>query len=264
MPYLGSNGDNSSGYGWTGVDTTWRSARFPLDEIRDGQPAGNSSVRFRVVFSSDQQNPDGTTYDGFAFDNLFIGERTHNVLFEHFDNLTAGNMITSTNTLADRYTLDMIPLQYHNDYPEPDTIYNNNPFPVETRGTIYNLNQSPKSFMDGMKEYNYSGSLIEDYQIINRSLVTPLFDVQITYTLLSASSVDVNVTVTANMDFAQPIVINVMPIETMIDDPNINQPLGIDSLNNIVKDMLAIWRVSDQYSMDCGNFSIFLGELGFR
>ncbi|MCK5370498.1 MAG: hypothetical protein KAQ62_18175, partial [Cyclobacteriaceae bacterium] len=81
----GTSGDNGSGYGWTGVNTNWRTARFPLDEIRDNQPAGASSVRFRVVFSSDQQNPDGTNYDGFAFDNLWIGEREHNVLFEHFD-----------------------------------------------------------------------------------------------------------------------------------------------------------------------------------
>jgi hypothetical protein len=29
-----------------------------------------------------------------------------------------------------------------------------------------------------------------------------------------------------------------MPIETSIDDPSVNQPWGIDSLNNVVKDMI--------------------------
>ncbi|MCK5210943.1 MAG: hypothetical protein KAQ79_23095, partial [Cyclobacteriaceae bacterium] len=165
----GTSGDNGSGYGWTGVNTNWRTARFPLDEIRDNQPAGASSVRFRVVFSSDQQNPDGTNYDGFAFDNLWIGEREHNVLFEHFDNLNSNTAYKgdSVNLLAQKFTLDLIPIQYHNNYPNEDVIYLDNKYPVETRGSIYNITQSPRSFMDGIKEYDYSGSHVRDYQIIN-------------------------------------------------------------------------------------------------
>ena len=238
----GTQGNNNSGYGWTGVFTEWKTARFPLDEIRDNQPSGLSSVRFRVVFGSDQQNPDGTTYDGFAFDNLFIGEREHNVLFEHFDNLNSTNIqIENINSLAKEFSLDLIPLGYHNNYPSADIIYNNNKYPVETRGSIYDINQSPRSFMDGIKEFDFSGSIIENYQIINRSLISPLFDISIITMPNSESpisAVDIQVTITARDTLNEEIIVNVMPIERSVDDERVNQPYGIDSLNNVVKDML--------------------------
>jgi hypothetical protein len=111
----------------------------------------------------------------FAFDNLWIGDRTHNVLMEHFDNLSGANQINNMNTISDRFSLDMIPLQYHTNYPAEDEIYLNNPGPVETRGSLFDINQSPRAFMDGIKEYNFTGANIQDYQIINRSLIDPLF-----------------------------------------------------------------------------------------
>ncbi|NJN26506.1 MAG: T9SS type A sorting domain-containing protein, partial [Cyclobacteriaceae bacterium] len=236
---IGSIGNNSSGYGWTEVFDGWKSARFPLDEIRDNQPAGLSSVRFRVVFASDQQNPDGTNYDGFAFDNLWIGERSHNVLFEHFDNLNNPNVkIEEINTLATRFNLDMIPLEYHSSYPSPDVIYENNKYPVETRGSIYNITASPRSFMDGIQEYDFAANVYENYQVINRSLIDPLFDISVEIVKRVDNAADINVTITARDTLNDEIIVNVIPIETSIDDAQVNQPYGIDSLNNVVKDML--------------------------
>ncbi len=234
----GTIGNNSSGYAWTGVYPSWKTARFPLDSIRDAQPTGVSSVRFRIVFASDEQNPRGTTYDGFAFDNLWIGERQHSVLVEHFDNLNGNFKIDSINYLAKKFSLDVIPLEYHSNYPTEDTIYKNNKSPVETRGSIYDINQTPKTFMDGSKEYDYAGSYIKDYQVINRSLIDPLFDVTVDITDSNENSAEISVTITANDSLSDEILVNVMPIETSIDDPAINQPYGIDSLNNVVKDML--------------------------
>jgi hypothetical protein len=235
-----STGRNPSGYGWSGIYMDWKTASFPLDELRDRQLAGDGSLRFRIAFSSDQQNTVGSNYDGFAFDNLFVGERERYVLFEHFDNLNSNDFkIDSVNYLAQKFTLDLIPIQYHNNYPSEDIIYQNSKHPVETRGSIYDINQSPRSFMDGIKEYDYFGSHVRDYQIINRSLTDPLFDINIDVTPTgNSNSVEISVTITARDSLNEEIIVNVMPIETKIDNPEVNQPYGIDSLNNVVKDML--------------------------
>ena len=237
-----TNGENERGYGWTGVDTEWRTARFPLDSVKN---APGNSIRFRVVFSSDQQNPEGTTYDGFAFDNLWIGDRTRNVLFEHFDNMNDGtaNQIDSINYLSDRFALDLIPLQYHTNYPSADAIYQNNKYPVESRAAIYDINQSPRSFMDGITEYDYSGAYIKDYQIINRSLEDPLFDIDIMVSPpIDSSRINITVTITARDSIDDKVILHVMPIETGIyNSPAISLPQGIDSLNNVVKDKLGGW-----------------------
>ena len=238
---VGTQGENSSGYAWTGVDSYWKTARFPLDEIRDNQPTGASSVRFRVVFSSDQENPAGTNYDGFAFDNLEIRERERNVLFEHFDNLNNPNTeIPTINALASLFSLDLLPLQYHNNYPSPDVIYDNNSGPVDTRSSIYDISQSPRSFMDGLREYDYNESIIENYQVINRSLVDPLFDISITAvdTSLSGSRADIEITVTARDTLSQPIVVYAIPIETAINNPVVFGDHYSGPIFNVVKDML--------------------------
>jgi hypothetical protein len=236
----GTVGENEGSFGWTGVYSEWKTARFPLDEIRNTLiQNSHASVRFRVVFSSDQENPEGTTYDGFAFDNLWLGDRTHNVLLEHFDNLSIGNQINLINSISDKFALDLIPLQYHTKYPSEDEIYRNNKFPVETRGSIFDINQSPRSFMDGIKEYDFTGSLINDYQIINRSLIDPLFDITVDIVPTgNENDVNLNVTLMANDTLNEEVTAYVIPIETSIRGLDALASLNIDSLNNIAKDML--------------------------
>jgi hypothetical protein len=141
--------------------------------------------------------------------------------------------------ISDRFAIDLIPLQYHTKYPSEDTIYRNNKFPVETRGSIYDINQSPRAFMDGIKEYDFSGSLIEDYQIINRSLIDPLFDIALDIVPTgNINDIDIAVTITANDTLNEEVTVYVIPIETSILNLDAMVSLDIDSLNNISKDML--------------------------
>jgi molybdopterin biosynthesis enzyme MoaB len=239
IPGVSGKGENEYGAGWTGVYDSWRTARFPLDLIRKQMmEEEHVSVRFRVVFASDEQNPEGTDYDGFAFDNLMIADRSHNVLLEHFDNLSDGNKIDYINSSANTFGLDLIPLQYHTNYPAEDVIYRNNRFPVETRGSIYDINQSPRAFMDGIKEYDFTGSNIESYQIINRSLIDPKFAIQVGATKLSRNSVELDITVTANDTLSDEVTIYTIPIETSITRLDELVDFQLDSLNNVVKDLL--------------------------
>lgn len=79
-------GTTDTRLGWTGRDTTWRRAGYRLDELL----ADSSSVRFRIAFASvTEQNPDATN-NGFAFDNIFIGERDKLALVEYFTDHQAG------------------------------------------------------------------------------------------------------------------------------------------------------------------------------
>jgi hypothetical protein len=250
-------GENEFAAGWTGIYDSWRTARFPLDDIRTELIEDNHiSVRFRVVFASDEQNPEGTDYDGFAFDNIIVSDRSHNVLIEHFDNLSSGNQINLMNETTERFSLDMIPLQYHTNYPQADVIYLNNKFPVETRGSIYDISQSPRAFMDGISEYNFTSATIEKYQIVNRSMIDPVFDIQLTPEKIAPNTVTMNVTITAQTAFDEEVTLYTVPIETSITRLDELNDLNIDSLNNIVKDLLPsggllidqTWEVNDTYS----------------
>jgi len=192
-----------------------------------------------MVFASDQQNTIGTDYDGFAFDNLMIIERSHNVLFEHFDNLNSSDpQFDFVNQMASDYNLDMIPIQYHNDFPSADTIYQNNSSPVESRAAIYDINRAPRSFMDGFMSYDYSSSVVEPYEIVNRSLEIPTFDISIdTIPTGRRNMVEFDVTIIANKPLNEEVVVYIMPIETSISGTSIGVA-SIDTLNNIVKEML--------------------------
>ncbi len=231
------NGFNSSGYGWTGVNNEWKIARFPLDDLRDEQILGNKeSVRFRIVFGSDSENPQNSEFDGFAFDDLWIGERERNVLVEHFDNLNGAKQINFINSLSDRMVVDMIPVQYHINYPSTDPIYLDNPDPPNTRSSVYNLNRSPRSFLDGETEYDYDPVKIEDYDIINRALVDPIFDIGVSIDPTDeTNTVGINVTVMARDTVNNDVILHIVPVERMISQYNY---FGVDSLHNVVKDML--------------------------
>jgi hypothetical protein len=65
-------GDRSQG--WTGIQNkNWFTVKHDLDMLR-----GKTNVRFRVAFAADG----GANDEGFAFDDVNIGNRTRKVLRE--------------------------------------------------------------------------------------------------------------------------------------------------------------------------------------
>ena len=120
----------------------------------------------------------------------------------------------------------------------PDIIYQNNTYPSDTRSSIYDINQSPRTFMDGLSDYNYLESHIKNYQVINRSLEKPKFDIDLIITQESNSRANIEVTITALDTLYEQIILNIFPVETGIyNSAEITLPAGIDSLRNVVKDM---------------------------
>ena len=140
----GKPGDQPLGdLGWSGKDTTWIEARHNLDILK-GQP----NVRFRIAFGSNADNAPGKVFDGFAFDDIWIGERARNVLVEHFTNTNDVNHITASNyieqvknTKSNIGVIDMISLEYHIAIGGDDQYNNDNNEDPSARTIVYGVQQ---------------------------------------------------------------------------------------------------------------------------
>ncbi len=133
--------------GWSGsaLDgryTTWKSARFKLDNL-----IGNPRIIFRVAYASTV-----SAREGFAIDNVFIGERSRSVLVENFTNTSAA---ANTNAHNDGFrqfektSVDIVKLQYHTGFPGADPVNELNSLMHNARTTFYGIGASPTFRVDG-------------------------------------------------------------------------------------------------------------------
>ena len=86
-------------YGWSGKSGKWKNARFNLDMVTQSK---RSQVRIRMAFSSNANVPNDK-YEGFAFDNFFIGDKKRVVIIEHFTNADFPGSISADNYLNTLY-----------------------------------------------------------------------------------------------------------------------------------------------------------------
>ncbi len=141
----------SVGLGWSGNALTrpnkyetWTTAIFNLDPL-----AGASNVVFRLAFAADKAQS-----DGFAFDNVFIGERTRVVMMENFTN----NSVTGTPTVSFHNNLyrnlgvagsEVVKVQYHTPFPGDDPVNALNPQINNARTAFYGITEAPTMRIDG-------------------------------------------------------------------------------------------------------------------
>ena len=174
-------------YGWTGKTGAWKSGRFHLDMI----PANlRDQVRLRIAFASNDVNPSDMTFDGFAFDNIFVGEKTRNVLVEHFTNSNDKNSVNGDTYINNLYqqqitfrgTSDFYGIQYHISYPNADALNKDNPADPASRALYFGVSQPPSTIMDGIIDgVKFTGQYIElnKVELDRRGLTDPLFDLQL-------------------------------------------------------------------------------------
>ena len=182
---------NVGSYGWTGNDTGWVEVRHNLDQL-----VGYDNVRFRIAFGSDGN----ATSDGFAFDDIWIGERSRMVLVEHFTNSSDENCADinpQVNTIVNGYLGDVIDVQYHTSFPGFDQMNEDNPSAPSARSMYYGASSVPWSVVDGTVYNGFSTGFVENPQIVElRALEDPLFTIELN-TEKSTIGVDVNVTITS-------------------------------------------------------------------
>jgi hypothetical protein len=183
---------NVGSYGWTGIENQWEEVRHELDELK-----GKTNVRFRIAFGSDASG----TSDGFAFDDIWIGERTKRVLAESFTN-SADNASAFVNPdfneLMINNASDIVDIQYHTGFPGTDPFNNENPADVAARATYYGLSQVPWAIFDGNVYSGSTDQAIDNYKLVEeQSLKDPVFAIDLE-TAANSNEISVSVDVTAN------------------------------------------------------------------
>jgi hypothetical protein len=194
-------------FGWTGIQTGWKTARFNLDMIPDSL---RNEVIFRVAFGSNSDN--GTPsrpYEGFAFDNVFVGEKQRNVLVEHFTNsqwapATQANddldtLYRQQFTVLNKDSSDFFKIQYHIANPGTDPFNQENPVDPAARSLFYGVSQPPAAIMDGIlgnyfgTQFNGNYNRITATELDRRSLEDPLFDIQVNELAATSDSIKLSV-----------------------------------------------------------------------
>jgi Na+-transporting NADH:ubiquinone oxidoreductase subunit NqrC len=192
-------------YGWTGqVAGNWKNARYSLEEI---DKSLRDSVIFRIAFGSNNDNSaTPTVFNGFAFDNVFIGEKKRNVLVEYFTNTSVSVFNSYFDDFYDDQMLlndsaDFFKIQYHTNRPIPDPINEQNKLSdPDDRASFYGITGMPSAVMDGIDGNYYGRNLdglhlkITQEVLDRRALEDPLFDIIVSDTVpTTATSIHLRV-----------------------------------------------------------------------
>ena len=215
-------------YGWTDKQGAWKNARFNLNMI---PVANRNQVRLRIAFSSNDGN--AAVFDGFAFDNFFVGEKKRNVLVEHF---TTSALTASTNAdaylntlLANQITVnhavsDFNDIQYHVNFAGIDYLNRDNPADPAARALYYGVSQPPYTIMDGLLiPGKFSGTYTEinAVEIDRRALMDNQFELTLdTIPTGKSRTISVKLTLTANKAINVPLVAHVALLEDDVTVPN--------------------------------------------
>ncbi len=222
-------------FGWTNRQGGWKTARHNLDQI---PMASRGRVIFRIAFGSNNDNGSpppvngvpNLPFDGFAFDNVFIGEKQRNVLVEYFTNsgISAVSNDYLNNLYNNQFTFkdssDFFKIQYHIGNPDSnDPIYQQNKIDPDARKLHYLIQNPPVGIMDGIIG-NYFGTVfngdqtkITAVELDRRALEDSVFTISIQKLATSADSIKADVNfryVNTVQPLVNPVRLHVGLVET--------------------------------------------------
>jgi hypothetical protein len=234
--FITSNPGNQSigQFGWTNATQNdrqrrWLNARFHLDMI---PLAERGQVRLRLAFASNDKNAGdaiGTRFDGFAFDNVYVGNKKRQVLVEHFTNFTS----TPTQAILDASSYlnnlyqdqitfrqgnsDFTDIQYHMEVPGNDVLNKENPVDPASRALFMNVSQPPTTIMDGIVNNQFNGltTRLNRVELDRRALKDPLFRLQLQEVPTTDNNrISLRVTITADSAVNNfPMIVQVALVE---------------------------------------------------
>jgi PKD repeat protein len=216
--------------GWSGNSEGWKQARHNLEML-----SNKTNVRFRIVYAT---AADASAGEGFAFDDLFIGQRGKKVLLEHFTNLSDAFSIRS-NEVFDSVMIASGPnatgIQYHTSFPGTDTLNEHNKAHPAARALFYGIGKVPVSYLDGgivqNYIYDYTNRKMNTGDISNRSFEDPGFDIRI-QAEIAGNAVAGNVQLTAIRNFSGSD--NVLHI-AIVEDISVIVSGKAKTLKNVLK-----------------------------
>ncbi|MFA0964241.1 PKD domain-containing protein [Roseivirga sp. BDSF3-8] len=230
---VGNPGDQDIGqYGWSG-QLDWQRGALPLNSLKE-----RTSVRLRLAFGSDPSNPPNTTLEGFAFDDIYIGERSRQVLAEHFiDGYgTAGleaNQVLGQ--LQAEVPLDIIQLQYRSNIQQSsDSLFLDARDDISSRISYYGITEPLRSVIDGNYLEDEPASL-NSQEILRRSLIDPVFEISLDTINLGPHQLGIEAAVTAIKPYEEEVVLQLAIVEA---ETPVNISGNVNVLNYVVKKLL--------------------------
>ena len=232
--------------GWSGKSFDWKNGRYKLDDFR----GPDNVLRLRIAFASPAIMPNDF-YDGFAFDNVVVRDRTRNVLLETManDGYTSMEYINNRTYQLIHHTAlnkDVTLLQYHIESPSTtDFFYNHNPSLGRNRAYEYNGAPAGRAFIDGDDSIStYSTLSLEAVDFEQDMLETPKFMVEINSFVHynTTNTFDVSATITAKEDLP----LADYRIYVVISEDSVSYPLGSTYLSQLH----AVARENDQFHLD--------------
>ncbi|MDA3893743.1 MAG: T9SS type A sorting domain-containing protein [Salinivirgaceae bacterium] len=195
---------NNSNIGWTEQNNDWQDSRHVLDDLINDEGKSIDTIRFRIAFRSDDYEPEGEILEGFAFDNIKIGERKRMVLIEHFTNTEISgtkNNADNINAIINNLAKDAIDIQYHTSLNSADVFYNDYPIGASSREAYYGIEDVPYTYYDGIIKFGYElgGIVPENENLKSQALTDPSFKMSLDNAKTS-TSMNIKVTAKATED----------------------------------------------------------------
>jgi type IX secretion system substrate protein/PKD domain-containing protein/SprB-like repeat protein/CUB-like protein len=216
--------------GWSNESNGWVIAKHDLDLLKDKE-----KVQFRFAFASNA----ALEMEGVGLDNIWIGERSRKILFEHFTNNSNTQSATvnpGINQIINDHILDIIDIQYHTNFPGTDPFNELNPFVPSARALYYGVYSVPSSIMDGTEFYDYQSKSFALNDLKVKVLEDPEFDIDLS-TTLSSNTLQVNAIIESLMDTSEiDLNLNVAIIERIVT--GINAENGEIEFESVLRDML--------------------------
>ncbi|MCK4630293.1 MAG: T9SS type A sorting domain-containing protein [Bacteroidales bacterium] len=227
---LGNPGGQQQGWSGTG-NNDWQEVRHDLDPL-----IGSNGVQFRVAFGAGAEG----NMEGFAFDNVWIGERTRKVILEHFTNTAESQSEkadSTVNAIANKDTLDVIDIQYHTNFPGSNVLNEYYPAGPGARAIYYGISDVPYSVMDGWEYFegfdDQDNYLWKESNLIKRSLNDPQVQVNLNAKILNGTtlSIDVKVDTLKSIPSNHEVTLHIVILENQVEE-------GDKTYENVIRKML--------------------------
>ena len=220
-PAANANPDNQ---GWSGKSQTanqsWRFARYSLTEVLakiDQTGTASKMVRFRMSFGSNGDNPPNTNFDGFAFDDVVIGNRSRIVLLEYFINESIAGAadfdLQAKNFSAAGSSEEIINIHHHTSFPGNDVFNNQNGKDPSARAFHHGIREVPRGIIDGYQRDTLLGQWAQEH-FADRTLIISPFNINVDQSAVAGQTLNISTSITAVQPFDRPVIMHVVVIDS--------------------------------------------------
>jgi hypothetical protein len=222
---------------WTSdTSSSWKLSAFRMTDLLDSMkaPKKHKLFRFRFVIGTNPDNNLTKDFDGFAFDNFFVGQRNRKILVEEFCDIVHFEPLMKVKMVDPQ----AVRIQYHvRNMISNDDINNANRAEPSARALHYGVDRVPVGVIDGMAN-NLTAEFLPKGEdaFFKRSLIQAPFDITInSMPDVSSKLLKVTATVTknTNVPIAGPFLVHIAILEKEVVSNGLTTPF-----TNVLRNML--------------------------